>query len=194
MSSGPLPYTLPLPWDGVVAIAPICTPDQLPEIDENRALKRQCEGYSWRALARELLGDPTAQFAYNELGAPYIIDSKIHISVSHSSKFVAVALCPHPCGIDIESIGRNFEAVASRYISEEEMELGDRTTLLPQLWSIKEALYKLAARPALSLLDDLKVLAIKGQQVEAVIVDQSVKGFVTEYLGHVIAVCTQLKK
>ena len=76
------------------------------------------------------------------------------------------------CGVDVERTFRNFERIASRYVSEQEWALReqrgcDRQMFLAAVWSAKECMYKLARRSALDLRRDLKIedLDLKGGTV-----------------------------
>ncbi len=133
--------------------------DRLPP--RNRAAgadHRQQERSAWHKLARTLLKDPQAQFEYNQVGAPQIVGSHLHISVSHSRELVAVIVSPQRCAIDIESLSRNFERVSSRYISPlEKSLLTQGATSRALIWSIKETLYKYAGVKELDLLNGLRV-------------------------------------
>ncbi len=179
-----------LPSGGVVAVAPICSVEQLPagEGDQSLSVGRRCERYSWHMLARELLGDREAQFAHNEVGAPLIEDSELSISVSHSQQLVAVVVSPERAAVDIEACDRNFERVASRYLSKREMELfGESQRRLAQVWSIKETAYKYAGRKGLSLLD-ICVESIEDETFTASYIGgESFEGTLTEVLGHTLA-------
>lgn len=161
--------------------SPILTPQDLSYIDSLRSEKRKAESRSWRAALRERLSEmgyadeAAREIRYNEVGAPYMVDSEIHFSVSHSSKFVAVIISDTRCAIDIESCERDFLRVARRYVTEEEAKFNSGTTpLLPLIWSAKEALYKFSGRSGLDFLSDICVTAInpEAKSLEAKICDE----------------------
>lgn len=165
MNNGGVPYSIALPSGALLAVDLI---DNLVGVDLARPIslsestsRRQREKDAWRALARMLLGDPTAQFSYSSIGAPLIEASHLNISVSHSATLVAVIISAEPCAVDVERLDRNFVGVASRYISPSEqplLALSSHAHAL--LWSAKEALYKYAGRKSLELLSDIRVLSL----------------------------------
>lgn len=131
--------------------------------------KRKTESLSWRGLLRQALtqmglaAEAQREILYNSVGAPYIAGSEIYISVSHSATHVAVVIDDKPCGVDIESLDRNFTRVADRYVTQVERLLllpTPNTPLLPLLWSAKETLYKVSGEEGLDLLSDLIITKI----------------------------------
>lgn len=133
------------------------TQSDIKYIDSLSSLKRQSEVASWRDLLRSTLSTES-DILYHSSGAPYIVDSGFFISVSHSSTRVALIISEHPCAIDIESLSRDFDRVASRYITHPELKLNPGCApLKPLLWSAKETLYKLSPLNGLDLLEDLHI-------------------------------------
>lgn len=121
--------------------------------------RRVREVLAWRAIVRRELGADVV-IDYAPTGTPIIVGSTKHISVSHSSEYVAVAISDAPCGVDIDGIGRNYSRVASRYASDAERALSHDPLLLPALWCAKECLYKYAGRVEVDFLRDINVLAV----------------------------------
>lgn len=118
---------------------------------------RRAEWLSWRAVVRRELGSPAVRFVYNECGAPSIEGSTLHLAVSHCQGSIAVVLSDTPCAVDIESLDRPFERLASRYLSPAEARLSDKPHWLALVWCAKETLYKFAGRRGLDLLHDLRI-------------------------------------
>lgn len=116
---------------------------------------------AWRTALRTLIGK-NCEVEYLPSGAPILPNSSWLISVSHNAEWAAVAIGKAKCGIDIELLTRNFERVASRYISPEEAQLPESTHPLftPLLWSAKEAIYKYSASEGVDFHKDIKVTAI----------------------------------
>lgn len=118
-----------------------------------------------RTMLRSILGSE-AELRYTSSGA--LILSKPtqgfrYLSISHSSEWVAVMICGTRCGVDVESLGRSFGRVASRYITPEEREqlegqVGEHFEAL--VWSAKEALYKYGGKEGLDFLQDMIVTDI----------------------------------
>ena len=103
-------------------------------------------------------------FAYTKEGKPYLEGcSDFCFNISHTKEWVAVMLSEGRCGVDIESLGRNFSKVASRYLPHEERErlaeiAGESFEAL--MWSAKEALDKYGASEGLDFLQDMVVTDI----------------------------------
>lgn len=107
--------------------------------------------------ARVVASDFRIEYAAS--GAPQIINSDFsYISVSHSRTHVAVMLSLRACGVDIESVERNFDRVADRYISAEERALSCEEWWPAAIWAAKEALYKMIQREGVDLRRDLRII------------------------------------
>jgi len=133
----------------------LVTRDDLKAVEHYRSAGRRMEALAWRALVRRYM--PGARLSYNALGAPVMDEG--FISVSHSGAFAAVVMAATPCGIDIESIERDFSRVAARYISPAEAALPESSDeLFPAvLWCAKEVMYKMSGEEGLNLLEDMKI-------------------------------------
>lgn len=97
-------------------------------------------------------------FAYGEHGKPYIKikNEKIkmknetgpYFSLSHCREAVACIIDEHPCGIDIESVGRKISNSLIRYAMNDEEQVAisqakDSIRTFLRLWTQKEAVLKL---------------------------------------------------
>lgn len=143
----------------------------------NAASRRSRETDAVRRLLNVLLG-PDANMAHHENGAPYISDlPEMSISVTHSRKVAAVAVCTGPdtmIGIDAEEWRTQLERVAPRILSPEEIEKysGTETHLLAA-WTMKEALFKAALTPGTDFARDINLpMAFEiplGNQAQAVV-------------------------
>ncbi len=121
---------------------------------------RQCEWLSWRVVLRRTCGAESV-VAYNDVGAPYIVGSKSHISVSHTLTHVAILIDTKPCAIDMELLKRNYTTIKRRYIAPCEEQIIDNTQLtLAIAWCAKEAAYKIAARQGVDFLRDITITNI----------------------------------
>lgn len=122
--------------------------------------KRRAEFFSWRALLRSHCGQIT--ICYDLLGAPYIPDSDLHISVSHTSTHAAAIVSQERCAIDMESCRRNFSRAAGRFLHPQEKTLpqNEHRNFLPAVWCAKETMYKIAGRQGLDFASDLRVISI----------------------------------
>lgn len=131
-----------------------CSEQDFREAETLGTAHRRAEFLSWRAMVRKQLGEGV-RIGYDEWGAPIIEHSEQHIGVSHSKDMVAVIISNAPCAIDIEHTGRNFERVASRYLTDEERALDSHADFLAAAWCAKETLYKYYRRGKIDFLRDI---------------------------------------
>jgi len=107
--------------------------------------KRKIEWLATRVLIQQLTG-LNFTIRYSESGKP-ILDHPTykHLSISHSRDFVAVILHEHlNVGLDIENIGRNYNPIEKRYLSDKELIQVNKTPKMQCIyWCAKEAIFKL---------------------------------------------------
>lgn len=118
--------------------------------------RRRGEHLAWRRIVRRELGGNVI-IDYNAVGAPIVDSPHTHISVAHGGGYVAVAIADRSVGIDIESSERNFERAKARYMSDDELALGDDALWPAMAWTAKEALYKLYGHRGIDLRDDIRL-------------------------------------
>ena len=118
--------------------------------------KRRREHLAWRRIVRRELG-AGAHIDYNDVGAPVVDVEDRWISVAHGGESVAVAIADKPVGVDIESLDRDFDRVAPRYMTEAEIALSDDKRWACFVWCAKEAMYKLYGRRGVELRGELMV-------------------------------------
>ena len=134
--------------------------------------RRRLEYLSWRALVRQHYG-VALQFAYNTLGAPYLVNHpEYHLSVSHTDDAVVVLVSEHRCGVDMERLDRRFRHIQTKYLTAEEESLSDHPHFLAIAWCAKEALYKYAGERALDFRRDLRLLALDPEKEEGQLLAQ----------------------
>ncbi len=145
------------------------------------SIKRRCEWLSWRFFLRKELGHD-CQIEYSEVGAPYIVDSPLFLSVSHTRHSVAILLSDSACAIDMELKSRNFTSISNRYLTPEECEIISADSVpiaLAVAWSAKEAAYKYSLDSTLDMLCDISIVSINysahtiGIQVKSDIIEAS---------------------
>lgn len=105
---------------------------------------RKAEFLVARILLRNVF--PDSHIEYSIQGAPVIVPSDVHVSISHTTGMVCLLHSIYPCGIDVEQIGTRALRLTKRFVSHSEASLiGEEfpardATLI---WSVKETLYKL---------------------------------------------------
>ncbi len=135
--------------------------DELEELSLIKNAVRRRERLAVRALLNQLF-DGKVYLGHHDNGRPFLQNSIIEISISHTQRFVAVLTHPEmSVGIDIETLGRDFSAVEKRALSEDEIDFlseRNRDLHLALCWSAKEAIYK---RMSLSGVDFSKQIQLK---------------------------------
>ena len=135
-----------------------------------KSSKRQKEWLGVRLLLKHVLGS-NVQIAYKSSGAPFLINSNKHISISHSGTLVAIALSNEKVGIDLQIISDKPLKIKSRFLSNAEIQMmGDQLDTLTavKLWCAKEAVYKFLSIPETPLIGGIML-----QQNEENIVEQN---------------------
>ena len=100
-------------------------------------------------------------------GKPYLINSPLHISLSHAGTYAAAAVSTQPLGVDIERTRKVSESVARRIATESEwaglQEKGITNESFRDLFSAKESLVKRdgAGLMALKQVDSTKTNAVR---------------------------------
>lgn len=102
---------------------------------------------------------PTTALYYTPEGKPQLEGQ--YISITHSQDFVMIALSPRPVGIDIERCTPRILRLAPRFTPWQAPPDMDELTQIQaytQLWTIKEALYKIANQFSVRFYEDLQIL------------------------------------
>lgn len=110
------------------------------------AVHRRLEWLAVRVLLYTLLGEEK-EIAYYPDGKPYLADTSVSFSISHTKGYVAVVLGEpgREVGIDIEQYGERVRKVAHKFMREDEVASpfrGTDTWSLLLHWSAKEAVFK----------------------------------------------------
>lgn len=119
--------------------------NELEDLQLTKSTARRKERLAVRALLNELF-DGKVYLGHHDNGRPFLQNSLIEISISHTGRFACVLTHDEESvGVDVESLDRNFSSVEKKALSEEEIEnLSDRNRELHLAihWSVKEAIYK----------------------------------------------------
>ena len=126
--------------------------------------KRRREHLAWRRIVRRELG-AKVHIDYNDVGAPVVDVDGRWISVAHGGDSVAVAIADSPVGVDVESLSRDFDRVAPRYMTEAELGLSKDSRWACFVWCAKEAMYKLYGRRGVELRGELRVESFDGESM-----------------------------
>jgi len=124
---------------------------------------KRIEFLAVRALAKAMDLDPK-KIAYFPSGRPYIENSAVNISISHTKGYAALLISPLKyVGIDIEQKSERIFKVRSRFMHpKEESQLsgqkGEESTLLLLHWCAKESLFKAIPDEGVDFLSELRIL------------------------------------
>ena len=136
----------------------------LPFLNQCKAEGRKAEWLAVRLLLKELTGVEMI-VSYRNNGVPYLPESSLHISISHTKGFAAVIVSPDkPVGIDIEYCSERIHRIKSRFLSEDEFNLlGKKPTTNELLvcWSAKETAFKMTEQKAADLQRDIHIVDFK---------------------------------
>lgn len=125
-------------------------------IEEIKSNQRACEKLATQLIIALTL-DNKAQLRHTEDGAPYIENSPIHISISHSAHLVAVAFSSAPVGIDIEHKAEQVLRVREKFLNDRELAItlcNDKVVNM-MFWTAKEAVYKIHGKKGIDFRNDI---------------------------------------
>jgi len=133
----------------------------------DRLSKRKSETHRKGYLAiRQLLKsfeiDPIAH-QYDEHGAPYLTDGR-HLSITHTKDIAAIAISSVPVGIDLEHYQEKIKKIGPRFLHKKEManpKKREEINYLTQVWTAKEALYKVFRTPGIHFNTQLYIAPFK---------------------------------
>ena len=152
--------------------------DEMEEISFIQSESQRKQRLAVRALLNTLF-DEKVYLSHHDNGKPYLENNPVNISISHTEKYVAVILHDdEDCGIDVESLDRDFSAVEKKALSEDEIEdLDDekRNEQLAIYWCAKEAVFKLLSRYSVDFAEQIEIERFhpRGEgELEATFVDK----------------------
>ena len=147
-------YIKHLPLE-IESCIPLCSQSIRDKVEKAISPRRKREIVASHLLIKEIFGEG-ATITHDENGAPLLDGAQGYISISHSATEIAIAFNPHhPIGIDIENWRDQLIKVKSRFLSQKEIEVYATPQLMLKAWTIKEAVYKVAQSPGISLADDI---------------------------------------
>ena len=100
---------------------------------------------------------------YDQNGAPFLTDGR-YISISHTKDKAAVVISSNPVGIDLEYYQNKIIKVAPRFLHQNEIsnpKIHNDIKYLTQIWTAKEALYKIFRKKGIHFKTQLKVDKLK---------------------------------
>ena len=110
-----------------------------------KALCRQQEYLIERILIQRHFKNSEINLDHHPNGAPFLTNTSAHISISHTKKYVAVAISRDSgFGIDIEAISPRVDNILKYFMRSDEYPLptSDNTLYHLIIWSAKESIFK----------------------------------------------------
>ena len=173
----------------LLAMLPVSS-DYRREMEERFCSEKRCrEWLAVRVLLHRVAG-MVSPICYRQSGCPYLLDSELNVSISHTSHFATLVLSGNSVGADIEQFGGKALRLVDKFLKAEEQRLFAQTALSPEnasvlSWSAKEAVFKVAGNTSLSLLENLTILEINES---AELMTIHIEQFYGEQLGRGYAV------
>ena len=156
--------------------------DEMEEISYIKSESLRKQKLAVRALL-DAMFEEKVYLSHHDNGKPYIENSAINISITHTQRYVAVILNPtDEVGIDCESLDRDFSAVRKKALSEDEIEEVDeldedeRNEQLAIYWCAKEAIFKLLSRYNVDFAEQIEVERFRPRgegELEATFIDKN---------------------
>ena len=137
---------------------PLLNSAELISAKELKNIKRKKEFISSRIALKKIF-NKELELKHHKSGKPFIKESK-HLSISHSSNFLALAYGEENIGIDIEKPQNRMVKLMPKILSEIEfMEFKKEPSidLACKLWGAKEAILKYVGDKNLNYKEDIKV-------------------------------------
>ncbi|NOU61481.1 4'-phosphopantetheinyl transferase superfamily protein [Marinifilum caeruleilacunae] len=128
--------------------------------DSFKSESRKKEYLATRLLVQKYIGSNLI-IENNEHGRPFLLNSDLNISISHTKNFAAIFVCKDAKpALDMEYLSDRVHRIARRFLSETEVKniSKDHKTLhLYQHWCAKECLIKFYGKKDVHLIDELKI-------------------------------------
>lgn len=114
-----------------------------------------------RIVLQHLLKEKSISVSYDESGKPFLSESSVHISISHTKQYVAaITHNTKTVGIDIEIVHPRIEKISTRFIGEDEKKWLATEHYLEQLyiiWGAKECAFKIYSKGSMDFKKMLRV-------------------------------------
>lgn len=134
--------------------------------------KRKCEWLAIRLLLKHLTGTEMI-VGYRDNGSPFLINSRYHISISHTKDYAALILSENPDpGIDIERQSERAWKLREKFMNEKELKqfallfakappdkeiIARQATLATIYWCAKETAYKALQSKEVDFIEHLHI-------------------------------------
>ena len=152
-------------WHITESLSELETGLELSATSQERLIKMKSENHQKAFLAvRQVLRQLNIaddDLCYDTNGKPSLCTGK-HISISHSFDYAIVAISKENIGVDVELIRDKIIRLSGKFCNERELALApvpveDKKAYLTEIWSVKEALFKMCNSRSLSFAQDMEV-------------------------------------
>lgn len=143
--------------------------EALTRLSQRRSIIHRKGYLAIRKLLRSHDIDPLIH-KYDKNGAPYLTDGR-HLSISHTKDVAAIAISSQPVGIDLEHYQEKIIRIASRFLHlKESLDLNKNKEInyLSQIWTAKEALYKVHRKRGINFKTQLLIDPIEANSKEGI--------------------------
>lgn len=111
-----------------------------PAIHPRTSLQRKAS----RLLLAEMLGF-LPELDKDADGRPWLGNSPMNVSISHTDGFAAVMLGSGPVSVDVQAVSPRIMKLCERYLKEAEQRMAPDMETATLLWAAKETVYKFRA-------------------------------------------------
>lgn len=152
-------------WHITEALEELISSIELSEYSQQRLAKMKAENHQRAFLAvRQVLGHVNIQdvdLVYDSNGRPSLANGQF-ISISHSFDYAVVAISCENIGVDIELKRDKIIRLSTKFCTEMELsdapqDLEEQLDYFTEIWSVKEALFKMCNSRSLSFAQDMSV-------------------------------------
>jgi phosphopantetheinyl transferase len=136
-----------------------------PDIDKLRNVDHIKQTLAKNLILKKL--ELTQHLYKSHSGRPFL-NNGLHISISHSGKWVAISVAKFPIGIDVEIPRKKLLKIATKFLSSSDSGALQLKTIEDLLWywTGKESVYKLMDTPGLSLKKDILFTALDKKNLQ----------------------------
>ena len=127
---------------------------------ETKHESRRLQWIASRVLLKEICGKNDLRISYDVFGKPFLENSEIKISISHSHNKIAFIINKEETGIDIELIKEKIERIQNKFMSAAELKnikAENKKEMLSIYWCVKESLYKLYGEKELHFKENILI-------------------------------------
>ena len=134
--------------------------------------KKKKEHYASRMLIAKVMNSLGLEYhgiVKDNHGKPFLGGYDMHLSITHNDDFVGCLINRlHPCGMDIEHQRVQLPRIMRKYLNDhEQMLYGGDMERLTVAWSAKEAIYKIYGRKNLHFSQDIRIISMSFDEVQA---------------------------